>query len=55
MDCYNVTRELDDGPHDVNIPEYEWTHMVEGSSVLNEKLLNPLNINKVNISSPRES
>ena len=55
MDFYNVIGEIDDDPHDVNIPKYEWTHMVEGSGMSNDKFLNPLKINKVNISSSRES
>ena len=52
MECYNVRRELDDDdPHDINIPESEGTHAVEGSGVSSDKFLNPLKIKKENIGS----
>ena len=34
MECYNITIEPDDDyRHDVNIPECEGTHMMEGFSI----------------------
>ena len=52
MECYNVSKEPDDDdPHDINIPEYEGTHVVEGSCVSRDKFLNLLKIKKVNIGS----
>ena len=52
MECYNVTGELDDDdPRDINIPNFEGTQTVEGSSVSSDKFLNPLKIKKDNIGS----
>ena len=54
MECYNVTGEPDDDdPRDINIPESEYTCVMEGSGVLSGEFLNPLKIKKVNIGSPK--
>ena len=53
MEWYNITWEPDDdNPRDINIPESEGNHVVEGSGISSDKFMNPLKIKKVNISSP---
>ena len=56
MECYNVTgKPNDDEPCDIKIPEFEDTHMVEGSGVSSDMFPNPLKIKKVNIGSSENS
>ena len=53
IECYNMMREPDDDdPLDVNILEYEGTHVVEGFGIFSDQFLNPLKVKKVNIGSP---
>ena len=49
MACYNMAREPDDGPTNINIPDSEVTCEVEGSGILSDEFLKPLKIKKVNI------
>ena len=54
MECYNVTGEPDDDdPLDINIPESERMHVVEGVGISSDQFLSPLKIKKVNIGSPK--
>ena len=53
MACYNLAWAPDDDPTNLNIPESEGTHEVEGSGISSEQFLKPLKIKKVNISSPK--
>ena len=56
MECYNVTRELDDDdPLDVNIPESEGMRTVEGFGISSDQFLNPLKVKKINIGSLENS
>ena len=50
MECYNITRELDDdNPLHINIPESESMCAVEGAGMSSNEFLSPLKIKKVNI------
>ena len=50
MECYNVTREPnDDKPLNINIPELEGMHTMEGLGISSDQFLNPLKIKKINI------
>ena len=52
MECYNVTRELDDNAAlNINIPESEGMWAVEGFGISSDQFLRPLKIKKVNIGS----
>ena len=52
MECYNITRELDDDDLlEINIPESKGMHAVEGDGISNDQFLSPLKIKKVNIGS----
>ena len=54
MECYNVIRELDDDdPIDINIPDSEGMHAVEGVGISSDQFLSPLKIKKVNIGSSK--
>ena len=53
MACYNLSRELDYDPTNLNIPESEGMHEVEGSGISSEQFLNPLKIKKFNIVTPK--
>ena len=52
MACYNLNGDPDDDPTNINILESEGMSIVEGSGILSDQFLNPLNIKKVNIGSP---
>ena len=49
MACYNMDGDPDDDLTNINIPESESTHEVEGSGISSEQILNPLKIKKVNL------
>ena len=49
MACYNLDGEPDDGLTNINIPELEGMHKVEGSGISSDQFLKPLKIKKVNI------
>ena len=49
MACYNLTRDPDDDPTNINILELECTCAVEGSDISSDQFLKPLKIKKVNI------
>ena len=51
MACYNLAGDLNDDPTNINIPEYEGTHEVEGSGISSDLFLKPLKMKKVNIGS----
>ena len=51
MACYNLARDPDDDPTNINIPESERTRTVEGSGISNDQFLKPLKMKKVNIRS----
>ena len=51
MKFYNLSRDLDDDPTNINIPELEGSHEVEESDIFNEQFIKPLKIKKVNIGS----
>ena len=51
MNCYNLSRDQDDDPTNINIPESEGTHVVERSGISSDQFLKPLKIKKVNIGS----
>ena len=53
MACYNLTRDPDDDPTNINIPESEGTRDVEGSGISSDQFLKSLKIKKVNIRSPK--
>ena len=53
MECYNVTREIDDDDLlDIDIPESEGMHAMERFGISSDQFLSPLKIEKVNIVSP---
>ena len=48
MECYNITGEPDDDdPLEINIPESEGIHIVEGAPITTGKFLKLLKIKKV--------
>ena len=51
MAFYNLDGDPDDDLTNINIPESEGTHAVEGSGILGDQFLKSLKINKVNIGS----
>ena len=51
MTCYNLSRDTKDDPTNINIPELEGSHVVEGSNISSEHFIKPLKIKKVNIGS----
>ena len=51
MACYNLSRDPDDDPTNINIPESEGMCIVEGSCISSDQFLKPLKIKKVNIGS----
>ena len=51
MACYNLTRDPDDDPTNINIPKWEGTRTVEGSDISSDQFLKLLKIKKVNIGS----
>ena len=53
MTCYNLSGDLDDGITNINIPELEGMHKVEGSGSSSDQFLKLLKIKKVNIGSPK--
>ena len=53
MDFYNLAGDPDDDPANLNIPELEGTHVVEGCVISSDQFLKPLKIMKVNIGSPK--
>ena len=52
MAIYNLAGDPDDDPTNINIPESEGTHGVEGISISSDQFLHPLKIRKVSIGSP---
>lgn len=51
-ECYNsIGDPNDENPLDINIPQFEGIHAVEGFGIYNDYSLNPLKLNKVNIGS----
>ena len=53
MSCYNLAREPNDDPTNLNILESEGICKVEGSGISRKWFLKPLKIKKVNIGSPK--
>ena len=53
MAYYNLTRDPNDDPTNINILESEGTCVVEGSDISSDQFLKPLKIKKVNIGSPK--
>ena len=53
MAFYNLAEDPDDDLTNINIPESEGTHIVEGSGISSDQFLKPLKIKKVNIGSPK--
>lgn len=52
LGCYDVIlEEFDEDPRNINIPESEEQHEVEGPSVEIPDILEPLHTNQVNIGS----
>ena len=51
MTCYNLSKDPDDDPTNINIPESEGLREVEGSDISSEQFIKPLKIKKVNIGS----
>ena len=51
MACYNLARDPDDDPTNINIPESEGTREVERSGISSDQFLKRLKIKKVNIGS----
>ena len=51
MTCYNLSGDPDDDLTNINIPESEGLHEVEGSDISSEQFIKPLKIKKVNIGS----
>ena len=51
MTCYNLSRDSDDDPTNINIPKSDGSHEVKGSVISSEQFIKPLNIKKVNIGS----
>ena len=52
MDFYNLVGDPSNDLNNINIPELEGTHIVEGSGISSDWFLKPLKIRKVNIGSP---
>ena len=44
MTCYNLFGDPDDDPNNINIPESEGSHEVEGSNISSEQFVKPLKI-----------
>ena len=51
MACYYLAGNPDDDLTNINIPESEGTHEVEGSGISSDQFLKPLKVKKVNIGS----
>ena len=51
MTYYNLFRDPEDDLNDINIPDLEGSHAVEGSEISSEQFIKPLKIKKVNIGS----
>ena len=52
MACYNLAKDPDDDPTNINTLESKGTHSVEGSGISSDQFLKPLKIKKVKIGSP---
>ena len=53
MACYNLARDPDDDPTNINISKSEGTRTVEGSGISSDQFLKPLKMKKVNIGSSK--
>ena len=53
MACYNLVRDPNDDPTNINILESEGTHELEGSGISSDQFFKPLKIKKVNIGLPK--
>ena len=51
MTCYNISRDPDNDPTNINIPESKGSREVEGSGISSEQFIKALKIKKVNIGS----
>ena len=53
MACYNLAGDPNDDPTNINIPNLEGKHEVEGSGIWSDHFLKPLQIKKGNIGSSK--